>query len=106
MIAANPALPRFRGRKPNRELPLLQIAASPAQSQQSNQNYCAVDPYISGHARVLVNAGPSADDVSKTVTSPQAAELTESRSLAHRNDFMAKRPTLTIDFKPQTIAAE
>jgi hypothetical protein len=82
------------------------FAASPAQSQQSNQNYCAVDPYISGHARVLVNAGPSADDVSKTVTSPQAAELTESRSLAHRNDFMAKRPTLTTDFKPQTIAAE
>jgi hypothetical protein len=40
------------------------------------------------------------------VTSPQAAELTESRSLAHRNDFMAKRPTLTTDFKPQTIAAE
>jgi hypothetical protein len=26
---------------------------------------CAADPYISLHTRVLVNAGPSADDVAK-----------------------------------------
>jgi hypothetical protein len=57
--------PRFRGQWPNSELPLLRIAASPAQSRQSNQNYLRGGPYISLHTRVLVNAGPSADDVAK-----------------------------------------
>jgi hypothetical protein len=71
------------------------IEAKPLQSEQSNQNHCEADRYISIRTRFLANAILSTDEVVKaSVTLPQSGRVAGFDCLQHRSDLMVKCTTL------------
>jgi hypothetical protein len=71
------------------------IEAKPLQSEQSSQNHCEADGYISIRTRFPANAILSTDEVAKArVTLPQTRRVAGLDCLQHRSDLMVKCTTL------------